>query len=469
MAPGPSYSTVGLVDDLAAEPSAALAGPRVRNAELLRAVRLVIRADSDPARQALFSRLLQSKAPVRLAYQVHERLGSRAAALLVAGVGLAAFLRIGSTGHPRARVLSVATHENARRQVARVCSWIRPVDCGTVGVSARHLMTMSALRSLTALVRGRRGMRVLRAIRAIDRRHGFLVACRAAQALAWYARTWSIMSARKPAAILVSSDSNPEEIGFIGAARALAIPQVFVSHAYPTPLSPPLDFTLSILEGDAAVAARGRKGPIRGTVLLAGVEGPRAPLDLARIGKRRPVIGVFTSKAFSWAKLAEIIDDCRNHCDAAQIVIRWHPSMLERPRLRHFLKDRSRVMVSPRRAALADVARQCDWVIADENSNVHLPLLKLGIPTVSIARLGIYPESRSDQYGFVANRVIFPPVASLRDLDPDALVEFLSDGWVRRFARYDASYLRQPDAIAREVAQAIGTLVDPAAALAAET
>ena len=39
--------------------------------------------------------------------------------------------------------------------------------------------------------------------------------------------------------------------------------------------------------------------------------------------------------------------------------------------------------------SLADVARTCDWVIADENSNVHLEVLKLGIPTLAIRRLGL--------------------------------------------------------------------------------
>ena len=43
-------------------------------------------------------------------------------------------------------------------------------------------------------------------------------------------------------------------------------------------------------------------------------------------------------------------------------------------------------------AALPDVARRCDWVIADENSNVHLPVLKLGIPTVVVKGLGLYPR-----------------------------------------------------------------------------
>jgi hypothetical protein len=94
-------------------------------------------------------------------------------------------------------------------------------------------------------------------------------------------------------------------------------------------------------------------------------------------------------------------------------------------------------------------------VIADENSNVHLPVLKLGIPTVPLKNLGLYPESRADLYGFAAGGVVFPPVRSIRDVEADAVVAFFSDGWPARFQRYDASYLRSGEAIGCEVRGAI--------------
>ena len=59
--------------------------------------------------------------------------------------------------------------------------------------------------------------------------------------------------------------------------------------------------------------------------------------------------------------------------------------MLEPPRLSPLAdrSDRHRRVSGDRRASATSPA-QCDWVIADENSNVHLPVLKLGIPTVAI-------------------------------------------------------------------------------------
>jgi hypothetical protein len=270
----------------------------------------------------------------------------------------------------------------------------------------------------------------------------------------------SMLAAQRPGAVLVSGDTTPEDVGVIAAARVLGIAQVFVAHAYPTPFSPPLDFTLSILEGEQAVEARRLKGPIVGEVLLVGIEGESAQLDPRRIARPSPVIGIFPPKALSWKALAAIVDDCRSYCHASRIVIRWHPSMLESPRLAQRLADRTGISEYPGSSPFYEVARQCDWVIAAENSNVHLPLLKLGIPTVAVTGLGLYPRSRSDLYGFIEHGIVFPPVDSIRDLRADEFAAFFSDCWVTRFKQYDASYLLPPGAIENEVRRAIRQLLD---------
>ena len=74
------------------------------NVFLLRAVRSVIRADSDPVRQVLFANLRQSWLPLRMVFRVHELLGrTSASGLLVSLYGLAFFLSIAPprTGHAR--------------------------------------------------------------------------------------------------------------------------------------------------------------------------------------------------------------------------------------------------------------------------------------------------------------------------------------------------------------------------------
>jgi hypothetical protein len=432
------------------------------NVQLLRVVRLVIRVDSDPSRQALFAKLVQSRWPVRLAFRIHQRIaGSWASVLLVACYGFTAFLRVARPRNRNARVLMLATHVNARRHVARVAGWIGVSQCAWVRTGPGAALTRSVFSGIALLLSRRRLIEALRIIGWIDRRHGFLVSCRAAGALAWYARSKDMLAACRPAAILVSSDSHPEEMGFTLAARTLGIPQIFVAHAYPTAISPPLDFSVSILEGEAAVESRRRKGPIKGAIILAGVEGESQAMDGTRLTRPHPVIGIFPPKAISWSTLAAIVHDSRHRHRARQIVIRWHPNMLETPRLAELFDDATDIVETPRGGTVQDAARLCDWVVGDENSNVHLPVMKMGIPTVAVRRLGVYSDTRSDQYGFVADRIVFPPVDNLGDLDMPCLADFFGSCWSTRFARYDAAYFRSQDEVGAEVRMAIEAAIAP--------
>jgi hypothetical protein len=431
------------------------------NVSLLRALKVVIAADSDPVRQVLFSNLMQARLSVRLAYRLHAWLaGTWASPALVSGYAMAYFVRIVPPAKEGVVLLGVAKHANARGQVDRICRFLPPEQSDRVGTKLRPRGAVSGLMHLLSPASRDDVRRSFRIVRQLDRRFGFLVACRAAAALAWYVRSKGILRRARPGAVLVSSDSNPEEVGAAAAARALAVPRIFVSHAYPTPFAPPLDFNLSILEGEAAVRARRCRGPIAGAIALAGVDGESAPLDVSRIERPEPVVGIFAPKATNWPTFAAVIDDCRAVFGARRIVIRWHPSRLDQARYLHLLTDRSGIDETPMSATLSEAARQCDWVIADENSNVHLPVLKMGIPTVVMKGLGLYPESRADMYGLAAAGVVFPPVRSIRELRPAAFKTFFDEGWIERFRQYDASYLRPPAEVAVEVRRAIEQVID---------
>ena len=431
------------------------------NPSLLRALRIVINADSDPVRQVLFANLMQARRSVRLAFRAHARMaGTWASAVLVSGYGLLYYLRISPPALRDATIVTVAKHANARRQIDRVCSWVGPGHCSRVLTRTAFGTVVTGILRLASPASHSGVSRSLRLIRVLDRKHGFLVACRSAAAIAWYARAKVILVTHRPGAVLVSSDSNPEEVGFTAAAAALGVPRVFVSHAYPTPFAPVLDFSLSILEGDAAVRCRMRKGPVKGEIVLAGVEGDSAPLDVGRFERTEPAIGIFAPKAVSWPTLIGVINDCRRVFGPQRIVIRWHPSRLDQARHIRAVGDLSGIEESPMSATLSDVARRCDWVIADENSNVHLPVLKLGIPTVVVKGLGLYPDTRSDLYGFAAAGVVFPPVSSIGDVRASAFKAFFEDGWADRFRQYDASYLRPQAEIGAEVRRAIWRLID---------
>jgi len=89
---------------------------------------------------------------------------------------------------------------------------------------------------------------------------------------------------------------------------------------------------------------------------------------------------------------------------------------------------------------------------------VHLPVLKLGIPSIAVKQLGRYPETRTDMYGLVRDHIVPPAVASIREVESDALDAFFSNGWVARFQQYDASYERPQTVIEHEMRAAIQRL-----------
>ena len=139
---------------------------------LLRAVRTVVRADSDPARQVLFATLMHARWPVRVAHDLHGMVaGTWWSALLVGCYGLAALLSIAPARNRRARVLAVARHANARRQIARVASWIGLDDCASVRTGLKTLIRLAGVGGLALLFAPRALRRALRLVHACDRRY----------------------------------------------------------------------------------------------------------------------------------------------------------------------------------------------------------------------------------------------------------------------------------------------------------
>lgn len=422
---------------------------------VLRPVRTIVRADSDPVREALFQNVVATNLVARMAVRCHRLLGrSWASGWLVSMYGLKSFAALSSSAGPNPVALSVAVHANAARHVRRLAK-LSPLEVVEIQTRVADSAVTEIAQRLVTLLLSEDGRRALRLIQRVNRQHSFLVACRVASTLACYARFTAILRSSHCRAVLVSSDSNPEEVALCSAARRAGVPTVFVSHAYTTSVSPPLDFSLAILEGEASQVAHAKKGTPRGRVLLAGVEGTSRAMDSSRLLKPHPSVGIFAPKAIEWPVFRALIEDCRRRFGAREILIRWHPSMLEQPDVKRVLADASGIIETPRRSALEEVATRCDWVVADVDSNVHLPTLKLGVPTVSVKDFGIMRDGQSDIYGFVRDRVIYPAVASLSAMAVEHVVAFYSGDWEERFRRYDAGYMRVPSEIDDEVREAL--------------
>ena len=275
---------------------------RGRETALLRAVRGTIRADSQSGRQNIFASLRRASAAARVATTVYDALGSSwLSTLFVSLYGLKSYLGLRANGPDHPLLMTVAVHENALHQVKRVASWF---PASKTANARATLIAPDVISRLFVLIRSPVSvMRALRVIHRVNQRRNFLVSCRVASTVACYCVARRELMRSRPGAVVVSSDNNPEETGFTAAARALGVPSVFISHAYPTSQSVPVDFDLSLLEGEAAGAARQNLGATNGAVVFIGLEGDSLPMDASRFEASQPVIGIFTPKVVHWETL----------------------------------------------------------------------------------------------------------------------------------------------------------------------
>jgi len=425
--------------------------------EMLKTVRRVIHADSDPVHQSLFEHLRASQPLIRAAWRCHRLLGrSPFSTLLLFGFGAGSYLAATPSTSERNRPLIVAIYANARKQARQVVSWMGWHSVAWLETGSRRMLTAGAMhRFLRGALHCRAWRRYYRVVRRLTRGLDFFVGCRVASAVFCYVRATEILSDIQSLGVIVSSDSHPEPLAFAQAATGLGIPTIFIAHAHPTAVSSPLDYTLAILEGEAARQCYEELGPVRGRVVYCGSEGESRPLRAEQLSKTKPTIGIFAPKVVRWPRLGELIADCQRLFAPARILIRWHPSMLGPSRLSATLADTNNVRQTPSGLRLQEVAQQCDWVIADENSHVHLGVLKAGVPTVPIRDFSVLPASRADLYGFVGSRIIPPPVASVREVSLEVLRAFYAHDWAERFRRFDAGYLSPPGRLTGEVREAI--------------
>jgi hypothetical protein len=426
---------------------------------LLAALRVVARADSDPMRTVLFESLARRHARVRLVrWLTHRALRGRWPAALA--VSAYAFLtaRV-CLVPPRTPVWALPLFENDRVQIERVAAWIGAARVGRSGGGWPR--AVAATRLLARALRNGTAWRFVRTSRRLCRRHEFLASCRTASALACAMVANDTLPRSGAKAVFVSSDYNAEAVGLVSSARSAGRATIFVSHAPPHRLSPPLDFTLAVLDGEAQLAVYRAKGPVRARVVFKGVSGAERPLDVEAFSRSHPRIGVFLPKEVDGTALRRVVREAQDRFAPARVLVRWHPNALTRPPLDRVLEDVAGVEALPAGAPLDEDARVCHWVLADRNSSVALSVLKAGVPVAMISGLAVFPEEEADLYGLARDKIVPPACVSLHELVPADLARFYDGDWRERFRRHDGRYGQPAGSAEREVAQAVLDLLGP--------
>ncbi|MFT3770375.1 MAG: hypothetical protein QM820_33525 [Minicystis sp.] len=405
---------------------------------LRRALAVVAAKDRGAFRNAVFEDSSRHRPAVRLARAVHRVLGKgHLSSVLVAGYGLKSFLAVTPPAR-RAPIVTVAAYANEKRQFADLGAVLGREALAAIAIDNRALVRRAAWGALReAIAHPRTVRRAYRIVRRINRREGFLVACRLASTLGYFLRFARMLPAAGARAVLVSSDSNPYAMGIRAAAKRHGMAALYVTHGHIPDGPPRLDFDLSILDGPAVLEVYEESGPVAGAVVFKGAEGRYAPMRTAGLRKERIALGVFLSLITDWPRLARLLAEIHRDLRPARLILRFHPNELVRPRnALALLGDLPGIEVSYGERVLLDDAARCDLVIA-ANSSCHLTALKSGVPTVHLHGLDAVPH---DFYRFLRHRMVFA-CERVVDIDPARIAAFYEDpDWARRFAFFDASY-----------------------------
>lgn len=237
-----------------------------------------------------------------------------------------------------------------------------------------------------------------------------------------------------PQVVVVSNDHAPACVAIAAAARAQERFTVYLQHAHVSPLFPPLNFDLNVLDSQAALDIYEARGPRRGRVIFKGIDGDSVSLRLKAVSE--PVSGLTVGVVLNNSRpqaglfegLARLVADER----ISHVFVRPHPAS---PAGWYDALPKGielRMALGP----LAEDARKADLILAGNTSAV-LEALKAGAPTVLWKSID---NVASDYYGFVAYRLV-PTTNDPAALSFSAISAFFSGDWTERMRYFDASYM----------------------------
>ena len=412
----------------------------------------------------LFEDVANRKLGIRAAWKTFEVLrGTLLGDCMVGGLALVSYLRTSlpsSAGqkHTTSRIAAVWAYENERREIERVAELLKPgnISVDPVSLSPLGVVSTASFRSAKNGGITLKGIkRVLRIIRRMSKREHFLVICQSASVLGSYARFRRDMELSPPDAILVASGSHPVVQSLVAAAKSCSIPSIYCTHATVAPrgraIVPQADLVL--LDGPAALDACAEVGPIAFQVVYKGLPGGNVPLNLNALRDPNFAVGIFISAPVDQSGLRAAVLWIKKQLQPKHILIRPHPVAMLSPDLTPLVRDVPEVTVMTG-ATLDHCIEQCSLVFSG-NSNVHLDVLKAGVPTAFMPRLD---TTVADYYGFVAGRIV-PGFDTEAQINIQAIIDFYSGTWPERFRKFDVAYLEAPEVAAQRVCEGVSNFL----------
>ncbi len=213
-----------------------------------------------------------------------------------------------------------------------------------------------------------------------------------------YEIAFRYLSKYQPRCLVLANDHSEKQRALLNAAQRLNIPVVYIQHASITDFMPPLDFDLSLLEGQASLDKYRDLGRIKGQVKLVGMPKFDNYVQFRKPTQKVQSIGCCTNLLDNQKDIETVIQQLSIRFPKCQISFRPHPNDK-----RDFILPNT-VQVSTRAETSFDFLQRQDVLIAG-TSSIHLEAILLNINSIYFEITQLEEELR-DAYGYVRNGMI---------------------------------------------------------------
>ncbi|CAM3759135.1 hypothetical protein POKO110462_18495 [Pontibacter korlensis] len=206
----------------------------------------------------------------------------------------------------------------------------------------------------------------------------------------------------KPEAIVFANDHNADARAMQLAAKTIGIKTIYIQHASISPLFPPLEFDLSLLEGQDALNKYKQCGTITGRVELIGMPKADAYVPLRNNSQHIKTIGIGCNLMDSLSEVEKLIKALTHNLPKLQLLLRPHPR--DQRNFSSLKAISPQVSISDSRiVATFDYLRQIDVQLSG-NSGIHLEAVLLNVWSIFY---DFNPKQKlTDYYGFIQHGLI---------------------------------------------------------------
>ncbi|MER2998772.1 hypothetical protein [Pontibacter populi] len=206
----------------------------------------------------------------------------------------------------------------------------------------------------------------------------------------------------KPATIVFANDHNPDARAMLLAAKAAGIKTAYIQHASISPIFPPLQFDLNLLEGQDALDKYKLCGPVEGKVELIGMPKADAYVNYRNHKRKIKTIGIGCNLMDDISEVEKLLCQLTLDFPTINFILRPHPR--DTRSYSAITAISSNISISDGRTEPTfDYLRRIDVQLSG-NSGIHLEAVLLNV--WSIFYNMNTKENLHDYYGFIAQGLV---------------------------------------------------------------